>query len=491
MADTERELYNQAQRRLISSLIYNSENTSRVFELVNSLDFEEPSFELIFTAITDLARKDESISIMSVAKSLENSGTLQQAGGISELYKMKTEGEKYLLENSAELYASVVREASAKSKMKSILKNSESEFNDDSGISVSDAISNLTADLNERLYSLSDESTMSNLQELANEYVELLEERKRISEENAENAEGLQGIPSLFPTLNKYTHGWGNGQVVTIGARTGVGKTVFAVDAAVAAARAKKSVLFFSLEMSTKELNDRIIACMSGVSQNKLKQGTVNEEELNIVQKTLEELTEMNITVDSDPKQTVDSIRARALKKAQSESGLDFIIIDYLQLITPVGKFGNRQEQVADISRNIKLLAKNLNVPIMILVQLNRAKGEEEEEKMPTLDNIRESAAIAMDSDVVILLHRDIAYDDTTPQTLLILSKNRGGEKDKIIRCHSNLACSLFREIKREKDTEDRLSEDELNELGDDLDIGEYKDDDDFDDDLSIEDLDI
>lgn len=728
MADNDRELYKQAQRRLVASLVYNSEKASRIFEIVQPNDFEEPALELIFTAMTEIHRKNSDISVLSVAHYLDREGVLKESGGVSELYSLRTEGEKYLLDNPAEIYAMIVKEGSAKSKLYKILKDSEQAFHDDSGISAVDGISNLTSQLNEKLYTLSDESTSADLHKMAEGYEDLLNDRERISKENAENADGLQGIPSLFPTLNKYTHGWGPQQLITIGARTGVGKaldirtpiftkrgwktledvhvgdkvygrdgkitkvinetetmmdrkcyrvffdndtsivadaehlwitstqeeiqsnfecirtteeiketlfennkpnhsifltepieykertlpidpykfgkdlgnniqkqkgiplsylqcsvsqrqqlmkgladshaafsdmfyniprgtlqddlvdimvslglsvmrdkysiriletdrvmisdieeidsvpvkciqvdnedhtylagfsmipthnSIFAVDAAVAAARAGKSVLFFSLEMSSTELIDRIIACMSGVSQSKLKEGIISDEELELVKKALIELEDMRITVDADPKVTVDSIRARSLRKAQSEDGLDFVIIDYLQLITPVGRFNSRQEQVADISRNVKLLAKNLNIPIMVLVQLNRAKGEEEEEKIPTVDNIRESAAIANDSDVVILLHRDLAYDDTTPHTLLVLAKNRNGENNKIIRCHSNLACSLFREIKREKEAEEQLSDESIDELSD-IAIDQDLDLSDFDDDIDFEDL--
>lgn len=755
MANSDKDLYLQAQRRLVASLVYDGTSATRVFELVGPQDVEEPALELIITSIMNLARQDAEISVISIGRELEREGFLAQSGGISELNALRIEGEKYRLEAPTELYAKIVRESSAKNTLKNLLNDSTDTFKDDSGMSAVDAISSLQSELSNALYGLADDSTITNVSDYMENYFEVLEERLKVSIENEDKADGLQGIPSLIPTLNKYTSGWQPQQLITVGARTGVGKalalntpiftpdgwttmkniqvddyvygrdgkptkvvnvtgkqlqrncyevilsngekiiadadhrwltqtyddrtnhnenvvnteeifnslmhkdlpnhsikmtkplenkekffkvspydyatyfsqtmnqkkyskyidekilidincedylfgsisqrrdflngfidsetfeelddgsmklahhdnlfvdlvsnilsslgivvtnkkkanidddlvyelffnfnedynsrvyivevnkvdsvpvkciqvdnedhvylagnsmipthnTVFAIMSAVAAARSGKSVLFFSLEMGNAEIIDRIVACMSGVSMTKLKQGRLTEEEMGLVSKAQQEFKELKIIIDTDPKATVDSIRSKAFKAAQSPSGLDIIILDYLQLITPVGRYSSRQEAVSDMSRNMKLTAKALNVPIMVLVQLNRAKGDEEDDKMPTLDNIRESGAIAMDSDIVILLHRDVVQDDTTPQTIIILEKNRNGESKKAIRCHSNLECSLFREIKREKETSQRLTDEELEELEDDIDLSDFED---LDDDIDLEDL--
>lgn len=747
-------LYEQAQRRLVASLVYNSENANSVFEIATPEDVVEPSLELIYNAMAELNRTNVPINAISVGKELETTGNLEKAGGISELYLLHSEGERYSLESPIELYARIVRDTSAKARVTEILKESAQNFTDDSGMSVVDGVSMLQSLLNDSLMGLADESTVTEIKEQVESYEELLETRRQITEENSGKADGLQGIPSMLPTLNEYTHGWGPSQMITCGARTGVGKalaidtliltengwkkmedinvgdyvygrdgkltkvtnatpvqygrktyriffntgdtivadadhlwlvnshearmgeaeeqvltteeikqsinyedsqgnvvsnysivltsplsnkevkfdvnpydfaktlvkgsieedylvfeqtldspmeallrgylrgserqreefvagilsdnenelpyidfadyelaksvrsifnslgyltfleydqdnnsyqlsfyspkefsnqgkhsiyishieevesvpvkcievdnedhtylageslipthnSVFAVNSAVAAAQAGKSVLFFTLEMSNAEIDDRIIASISGVSMSKLKNGNITDEERAKVREALEELKRMKITVDSDPRVTVDTIRARATRQAQSPDGLDLIIIDYLQLITPVGKFSSRQEAVASMSRNMKLLAKTLEVPVIVLVQLNRGK-DDEEDKLPTIDNIRESGSIGMDSDIVILLHRDANFDDTTPHTLFLLEKNRNGENKKIIRCHSNLATSLFREVRKEKDVaEERLSDEDLSELEDDLDLSDFGiDDDDLD----------
>lgn len=487
MANDARELYKLAQRRLIASLVFNGEGATRVFEIITVDDVEEPALNLIITAIVELVREDTAISVFTVAKQLESVGTLAQAGGLSELYALRNEGRKYLLECPVEIYADVVKESSARNSVSRIVSETSESLKADSGTEVAAVVSTLQSQLNEQLYRLSDDSTSSELSEAIADYLNLIEERKVVSEENAKDANGLQGVPMMIPTLNKITTGLLPGQLITVGARTGVGKSVFAINSAVAACEANKSVQFFSLEMSEVEIQDRIIASMSGIPMNDLKQGKVSDEDRETLRETSERVSHMKLLIETEPKITVDAIRAKALRRAQSPQGLDLIIIDYLQLITPVGNFSSRQEIVADLSRNMKLLSKQLGVPIIILVQLNREKSDGDENALPKLDQIRESGAIAQDSDIVILLHRDKSEDGEIPHTLIVLAKHRNGEAGAVVRCHSNLECSLFREVVRAKD-KPRMTEEEMDSLVKD---GNFED---FDSDLDVdefEDLDL
>lgn len=489
MANNERELYKQVQRRLVASLVFDGESATRVFEIITPDDLEEPALQLILTAIVELVRINEPISVISIAKQLEDRALLAKVGGTVELYTLRNEGEKYLLEAPADLYAAVVKESASKSKIRTILSSNTDMFKDDSGVPAAEAVATVQSELNEQLYRLSDDSTSTELSVSIEGYLELLEERKVLAAENAKDANGLQGVPSMLPSLNKITTGWLAGQMITIGARTGVGKSVFAVNSACAAAQANKSVLFFSLEMSESEIQDRIVASMSGIPMNDLKQGKVSEEDQKLLEETTERVKDMKLLIETEPKITIDAIRAKALRRAQSEVGLDLIIIDYLQLITAVGTFSSRQEVVADLSRNMKLLAKQLGVPIMVLVQLNREKGDGDDNELPKISQIRESGAIGQDSDIVILLHRDKGEDGEIPQTLVILEKHRNGKAGDIIRCHSNLECSLFREVVKAKDRQ-KMSEEDLADL---VSNGDVDFDEDFDGDLDVEfeDLDL
>lgn len=475
------DLYKLAQETLVSSLLADGDNAIKVMEIISAKNIEEPELSLIFEAMSEVLRNDEKISIITVAEELEKSGNLKKVGGVSKLYELRSRGLDYILEAPVEIYAKVVKKASAQNNVKNILTESVDLVKEDSGVSVTDAVSQILSSLNDELNELSTNETMVELSKGYGDYIQLLKEREELSIFNQQNGNKLQGIPTSLKTLSELTTGWGAGQLITVGARTGIGKSIFAVNNAVSAASAGKTVLFFSLEMAKEELQDRIMASISSVSLNDLKQGIFSEHQKESIRKSADTIKNMNIIVETDPSVTIDSIRAKAIKQAQTKEGLDFVIIDYLQLITPVGRFGSRQEAVADISRNMKLLAKQLNVPVMVVVQLKR-EDKDSENPIPKIDDIRESGAIAQDSDIVILLHRDQTQDDTTPPTLFILAKQRQGPANKTIRCHSNLAFSNFTEMKKSSDIKQMTEEEHLEYADDDLDINDVDLDDlDFD----------
>lgn len=462
-----RKLYEDAQEALVATLLASHRDNVEVFEILSPEDFEEPKYELIYSAAVELSRQSEIVDAYTVANYLETRGELATVDGLQGLQQLTTLGKALGLAAPIKIYARILRETSAKKRAKRLLGEYSEQFLGDSGKTAAESLADLQSELNDQLYRLSNESTMAEVSEIALGYQDLLDERRRISEENAEIGDGLQGIPTSLPSLNRYTTGWKPSQMITVAAETGVGKSVFAINSAVAAMQAKKSVLFFSLEMSVEEINDRIVSSISSIPMNDLKQGLLEESHKKILEDSIADLANAKLTVDADAKQTIDGIRAKALKKAQSPEGLDFIVIDYLQLITPTGRFSSRQEAVADISRNMKLLAKQLEVPVMVLAQMNRS-AEDSEDGLPKLSGIRESGAIAQDSDVVILLHRKKSSDEDIPPTYVILAKQRNGEADKNIKCHSHLECSMFQEVivKREFQS---YSEEELEIMGEEL----------------------
>ena len=471
------DLYAENQRKLIAALLYSGTHITRIVQIIRPDDFEDAAFSEIFSKMLEISRSGNEVSITTVASGLEEEGLLKKVGGPAQLYNLREEGRKVLMEATPESLARTIKQFSAKRKAFRIVKEAEDKFKDDSGVTAKEASSQLQDEINEILYSLSDDSNVLEISESVPEYRKILEQRFEIYKENLETSEGLQGIPCMLPTLNSYTTGWKPGQLITVGARTGIGKSVFATNAAAAACIAGKSVLFISLEMEATEIQDRIVSSISGITLNKLIQGRIEEEDIPKFEDAMKLLQSMKLRIDTDTNVTVDSIRAKALQLAQSEFGLDFIIVDYIQLMTPVGRRNeSRQELVAGISRGMKLLAKNLKVPIMGLVQLNRKTGEGEEDAMPTIDNIRESGAVGQDSDVVILLHRDKAVDDQIQHTSIILAKNRGGIADRIIRCHSILECSLFKEVIRHKDSKNSedLSPEEMSEIEENFDIDDF-----------------
>lgn len=461
--DFSEKYYLDTQRRLIGSLLVEGVDSDQIISIVSEEDFSDPSMSKIFSSMAHLTRIEEPISPYSVAADLESKGLLGSVGGVSEIEQLYYNGEKWITELPPKNYASIVKDGSVKKAVTEKTEEAKDSFKYDSGVSAREGIEQLNRDLNETLYSISDNTTITKVNQDVDKYLKVIQERERIYEENKDSNDGLQGIPSNIDSLNNYTTGWLPGQLITVAARTGVGKTVMAVNSAVSAARANKSVMFFSLEMGAQEIQDRIYSSTSSVPMKELKQGTLSEESKEWLKDSLEEFKNLKITIDTDPEVTIDNIRAKAIKQAQSEEGLDFIIVDYLQLITPSGRHNSRQEAVADLSRQAKLLAKQLEVPIMVLAQVNR-KDKDAEDDRPRLDDIRESHAIAQDSDIVILLHRDTKSEEPDPKTYMFLEKNRNGESNKAITCRSDLACSKFEEIRRatgmsDEDFADSLSE--------------------------------
>lgn len=479
----EREIYNLAQQSLVAALLYDGTDTDRVLSVVNETYFEDQSLGCIMAAIAEVSRRSETPTAVNVAEVLQNSGKLRTVGGISRIYQLVSEGEKNLLKAQPEVYARIVQESAVKYRIHTLLKDTQGEFRDDSGMSAKDAVEKLQNDLSQQILLLGDNATITPVDEFVNsdEYDLILEKRA----ENAQDSSGLQGLPYPLEGLNRYTRGLMTQQLVTVAANTGIGKSVFALMIAISIAKAGKSVLFFSLEMNRDEIVDRIVANLSGVSLDDLNQGLfdaetgqVNQKNVEKVRKAREDLSKMHIVIDTDADQTVDSIRAKAIRQSQSPEGLNCLIVDYLQLVKSVGRFNSRQEEVANISRNLKILAKKMSIPVVALSQLNRKK-DTTEEQIPTMDNIRESGAIAQDSDVVILLHRGKNEDNTVQDTLVILEKNRNGSSNKKIRTATNLEFANFRERKSQNEAQnDIIDGSDPDDISDDFSMDDVGDDD-------------
>ena len=448
------EFYEVSQNDLIATLLFEPKFFDQVLEKVSVEDFSLTPEYLTFKAMVEVSNRNEIISVTSVGGVLQDWGKLETVGGFQYLLDLQRQGELVSISSPVKMLISGVKSGSTRLKVQKVLRDSEDALDPDSGRSVFEAVNSVANQLNSELNEMRHDDNVLRVSDTVESYLDLLAERKKASEERGN---GLQGIPTPLKTLNELTSGWCEEQLITVGARTGVGKSIFAVQSAVHAGMSGHSVMFFSLEMSTEELNDRIFSAVTQVSQSRLKTGNITESDKARIQNSSSMIKRMNIEVDGSPDTTVDIIRAKALQKKQSPEGLDFIIVDYLQLLspTPGKRYHSRQEQVADLSRSMKLLAKQLQVPIMILVQVNRRnQNDTSEDDTPTIDNIRESAAIAQDSNIVILLHRD--KNDTTefltPKTKVILAKNRNGQSDRTIVCNSLLATSTFLEIKTADD---------------------------------------
>lgn len=223
--------------------------------------------------------------------------------------------------------------------------------------------------------------------------------------DKARKGGGFPGIPSGFPSIDRYTAGWQPGEVIIIAARPGMGKSVFAKDCAEAAG---VPVLYFSLEMSNRELAKRHLSGLSGINFKRVKNADVSEDDVVKLLKTVDRFESLPIFYSDKASMTMSDIRSLSMgMKIRENIGL--IIIDYLQLIRPTERLRDRQQEVADMSRNLKILAKDLDVPVICLAQVNR-QCEQRSDKRPILSDLRESGAIEQDADIVAFLYREWVY---------------------------------------------------------------------------------
>jgi replicative DNA helicase len=242
------------------------------------------------------------------------------------------------------------------------------------------------------------------------------------------NNKGITGVPSGYKKLDEMTSGFQKGDFIVLAARPSMGKTALALSLAYNAAEQGKSVGFFSLEMGAEQLTLRLVSAQAQVDHQHIRTGTVTSDEWMSMTYAAAKLAETKFFIDDTPTQSILDIRARA-RKLKAEHKLDFLVIDYLQLLHSQRKHENRHQEVSEISRSLKALAKELQVPIVALSQLSRAV-DSRVDKRPMLSDLRESGAIEQDADVIMFLYRDVVYNQETEHPSLaelIIGKQRNG----------------------------------------------------------------
>ena len=289
-----------------------------------------------------------------------------------------------------------------------------------------------------------------------------MEPAKNAIDKAAKNKGQLRGVPSGFTDLDRLTSGWQPSDLIIIAARPSMGKTAFVLSMARnMAVDHHKTVVFFSLEMSSMSLVNRLIAAEIEVSGEAIRNGELSEEDWRCFDSKLERLGSAPLFIDDTPAMSVFELRSKCRRQKESKEGLDIIIIDYLQLMTSgVDNKGSREQEVSTISRSLKAIAKELDVPIIALSQLNRGVETRGNDKRPQLSDLRESGAIEQDADIVGFIHRPEYYglkEDSNGRSTMglatvIVAKHRNGAVDDV-----NLR--FIKELAKFKDLEDGISE--------------------------------
>lgn len=384
----------EAEQSVLGALMINKEAILQVADVLSAPDFYKPSHGKIYETILGLFEKNLPIDILSISTKLKEAGDFATIGGTNYLTELVNS-----VPTASHIghYAGMVRE-------KKILRDLISASGEISEMAFDpgDDIDVVLDNAEHRIFSIAQKSQK---QRFSNVSAELVKAYERI--ENIHRNPGvLRGITTGFPELDNCLSGLQKSDLIILGARPSMGKTSLALDIAKnAALKEARSVGIFSLEMATDQVIDRLIASEARVSLWHLRSGKLrNDVDFQLIQAALNNLSKTKIFIDDTPGATLLQIRSAA-RRLQAEYGLDLIIVDYLQLITPRMKSENIVAQVTEISRGLKILARELNVPVIALSQLSRGV-ENRDQKVPRLADLRESGSIEQDADVVMFIYR-------------------------------------------------------------------------------------
>lgn len=407
----------EAEQSVLGSMLLDKEAIPAVTEILKSEDFYREDHREIFEAVLDLFAKAEPVDLITVSEQLKLRGNLDNVGGLEYLTNIATS-----VPTTANVrhYAKIVEE-------KSILR---------SLIRVSNEISNISYDASEEVAVVLDRAEKGifdilqkrNLKGFAHIKDVLVDAFMKLEE--LYNSKGaVTGIPTGFNDLDLKTSGLQNSDLILIAARPAMGKTAFALNIAqYAAVHAHVPVAVFSLEMAKEQLVNRMLCSEAMVDSQKMRTGKLEDQDLQKLARALGPLSESQVYIDDTPGTSMMEIRAKC-RRLKLEKNLGLIIIDYLQLMQGKGKTENRQQEISEISRSLKILAKEINVPVITLSQLSRAP-EARADHRPMLSDLRESGAIEQDADLVMFLYRDDYYNpDTEKKNIaeVIIAKHRSG----------------------------------------------------------------
>ncbi|MCF8529116.1 MAG: replicative DNA helicase [Aquiluna sp.] len=407
----------EAEQSTLGGMLLSQEAVAEVFEAVSGVDFYAPKHELIFNAILSLFGKGEPTDVIAVSDELNKSGNLLKAGGADYLHSLTS----YVpTAANASYYAKIVSD-------KAILRRliDAGTRIAQSGYESQGEVEDLVNQAQAEVYKVSSMSSKEDYIGLSDSIEAAIQEIETAQKRGGE----LTGIPTGFTDLDALTHGLHPGQLIIVAARPAVGKSTFALDMARnAAVKYNKATIFFSLEMGRAEIAMRMLSAESSIYLQSMRKGNVTEGDWTRLAAVRGRINDAPLFIDDSPNMSLVEIRAKCRRLAQ-QVDLKMVVIDYIQLMSSGKKVESRQQEVSEFSRALKLLAKELQIPVVALSQLNR-QAEQAKDKKPELSHLRESGSLEQDADVVVLLHREGIYERDHPkagEADLILAKQRNG----------------------------------------------------------------
>jgi len=408
----------ETERALLGSMIFDWQIIGEVLQVIKGPeDFYHQANSAIYQVLVDLYDREQQLDLVMLNQRLEDLDQLEQIGGVEYLVEV---AESVPSASSALYYAKIVRE---KAVTRHLIEAAGQILYD--AYHSAEPVSSILDMAEQSIFQLAESGTSdttSHLKDLLQETYERLE---------AQDEHSFTGLETGFFELDEMLNGLQHGEMIIVAARPSMGKTALALNMAeYIAATCKQPVAVFSLEMSRQQLAQRLLCSRSGVDAHKLRRNMLNSDDFHELAKTVGELSEAPLYIDDTPGLTLLGLRAKARRLA-ARHDIKAIFVDYLQLMTSPGA-ESRQQEVSNMSRGIKALSRELNVPVVCLSQLNRA-SESREGHRPRMSDLRESGSIEQDADVVLMLHREDYYhrgeDDYTEtnQAELIITKQRNG----------------------------------------------------------------
>ena len=410
----------EAECAVLGALMIDNRSWDNVSDKVYVSDFYRHEHRLIFTAITQLAERQQPFDVLTITEHLRSQNTLDQLGGETFLFEL---AQNTPSASNATAYATIVRERSVLRQLISTGTDiADSAFNADGKETkeLLDAAEQLVFQIAEQGSRGTGPVKVSDLLAAATQRIDDI----------YHSTDAFTGISTGFSELDEMTSGFQRGDMIVIAGRPSMGKTTFAMNIAeYAAIKGDKPVLIFSLEMPAEQLTMRMISSLGRIDQHNLRTGNLKDEDWPRISSAVSMLSEAKMYIDDTPALSPMEIRARARRVSRANGGLGMIIIDYLQLMQIPSSKENRTNEISEISRSLKALAKELDVPVVALSQLNRGL-ESRTDKRPVMSDLRESGAIEQDADVIAFIYRDEVYNDDSPDkgtAEIIIRKQRNG----------------------------------------------------------------
>ncbi len=423
-----------SEQAIIGCILAKNETFDSANQIIKPVDFYDSRTQRIYKAIVSMFEKDIKVDYVSLVSKLSSENILQEVGG-EEFITEITLSSFYT--PNIETYCKTVKE---KSLLRSLIGASEDII--DSSYKQSDEVSDILAIAENRIFEISQDSHNQGLVRVSDTMEETLQQINELTLADGK----ITGVATGLDVVDNKLSGLQNSQLILLAARPAMGKTALGLTMAWNAAKTGKSVAFFSLEMSTYQLNQRLLSMVSLVSLESIINGSIRDDDWALLIDATKKIVKTDLYVDETPGIRLSEMKSK-LKRLKAERGLDLVVIDYLQLMQADGRQENRQNEIASISRGLKSLSKELNCPILSLAQLSR-EADKRADHRPILSDLRESGAIEQDADVVMLLYREDYYDEEVEpnQAKVIFAKHRNGATG-TVDLFFNKQCTTFTDL--------------------------------------------